>query len=68
MDKKQAIKKAVLLFVAEFVVWMLAALVIGSLSKGSWKALLTNSNFLILAGVFSLFSAFFDYMESTGRK
>ncbi len=68
MDKKQAFKKAALLFIAEFVVWMLAALVIGSVSKGSWKALLTNVNFLTLAGVFSLFSAFFDYMKSTGKK
>ncbi len=68
MDKKAALKKAVLLFIAEFVVWMIAALVIGAVSKQDWRALITNGNFLILATVFSLFSAFFDYMKSTGKK
>ena len=67
MDKK-ALKKAVLLFIAEFVVWLLAAIVIGALSKKDWSALLTNGQFLTLAAVFSLFSAYFDYMKSRGKK
>ena len=53
MDKKQAIKKAALLFVAECVVWLLAAIVIGAVAKGGWNVLLTNGNFLLLAAVFS---------------
>ena len=68
MDKKKAIKKAVLLFIAEFVVWMLAALFIGGVIKKDWGAMFSNSNFFILAGVFSLLSAYFDYMKSTGGK
>ena len=68
MDKKKAIKKAVLLFIAEFVVWILAALVIGAVFKKDWKALFANGNFFILAGVFSLMSAYFDFQKSTGGK
>ena len=68
MDKKKAFKKAALLFVAEFVVWLLAAIVIGAIVKKDWSALLANGNFFILAGVFSLLSAFFDFQKSTGGK
>ncbi len=68
MEKKKAIKKAVLLFVAEFVVWMLAAIVIGAITKKDWRAMLTNGNFLILAAVFSLLSAYFDYNKSISGK
>ncbi len=68
MDKKKAIKKAALLFVAEFVVWLLAAIVIGAIFKKSWNALLTNGNFLILAAVFSLISAYVDFTKSVGKK
>ena len=68
MDKKKALKKAVLLFVAEFVVWMLAALVIGKIVKKDWVAMFSNGNFFILATVFSLLSAYFDFMKSTGGK
>lgn len=67
MEKKKALKKAVLLFIAEFVVWMLAALVIGGIKK-DWTAMFSNGNFYILAGVFSLLSAYFDYMKSVGGK
>lgn len=58
--------KAVLLFVAEFVVWLLAGVVIGAI-KGDWKSILTNGNFYILAGVFSAMSAYFDYQKG-GQK
>ena len=68
MDKKKAVKKAVVLFVAEFVVWMLAGIVIGAVTGKGWSAMLTNSNFLLLAGVLSLLSAYFDFMTSTGKK
>ena len=68
MDKKKALKKAVLLFIAEFVVWMLAAIVIGAIARKDWRAMLTNSNFLILAAVFSLISAYLDFTKSTGGK
>ena len=68
MDKKKAIKKAVLLFVAEFVVWMLAALVIGKIVKNDWTAMFSSGNFFLLAGIFSLLSAYFDYMKSIGGK
>ena len=68
MDKKKAIKKAVLLFVAEFVVWMLAALVIGKIVKKDWTAMFSNGNFFLIAGIFSLLSAYFDYMKSIGGK
>ena len=68
MDKKKAVKKAVLLFVAEFVVWILAGLLIGGVIKKDWTALLANTNFYILAAVFSLLSAYFDYQKSTGGK
>ena len=64
---KKALKKAVLLFIAEFVVWLLAAIVIGAI-KGDWRSLLSNGNFYILAAVFSLLSAYFDYTKSTGKK
>ena len=64
---KKALKKAALLFVAEFVVWMLAAIVIGAIFKKDWRAMLTNGNFLLLAGVFSLMSAFFDYQKTNGK-
>lgn len=56
------LKKSLLLFVAEFVVWMLAGLVIGAV-KGNWKSVLTNGNFYILATVFSALSAFLDYQK-----
>ena len=68
MEKKKAIKKAVLLFIAEFVVWLLAGLLIGGIFKKDWTIMLTNSNFFILAGVFSLLSAYFDYQKSMGGK
>ena len=68
MDKKKAVKKAALLFVAEFVVWILAGLLIGGVIKKDWTALLANTNFYILAAVFSLLSAYFDYQKSTGGK
>ena len=56
------LKKSVLLFIAEFVVWVLAAIVIGAV-RGDWKSLLSNSTFYIFAGVFSLLSAFLDYQK-----
>ena len=65
---KKAFKKAALLFVAEFVVWLLAGIVIGAIAKGNWRALLTNGNFLILAAVLSALSAFFDYNKTAGKK
>ena len=68
MEKKKAIKKAVFLFIAEFAVWMLAGLLIGGVIKKDWGALFSNSNFFLLAGVFSLLSAYFDFMKSTGGK
>ncbi len=68
MEKKKAIKKAVMLFIAEFVVWLLAAILIGAIARKDWRALLTNGNFLILAAVFSLLSAYFDFSKSTGGK
>ena len=49
-------------------VWMLAAIVIGAVVKKDWRGLLTNGNFLILAAVFSLLSAYFDYQKSVGKK
>ena len=67
MDKK-AFKKAALLFIAEFVVWLLAGIIIGAIFKGDWRALLTNGNFLILAGVLSLLSAFFDFQKGNTIK
>ncbi len=63
---KKALKKAVLLFIAEFVVWLLAAVVIGAI-KGDWRSLLSNGNFYILAAVFSLLSAYFDYTKSAKK-
>ena len=36
---KKALKKAVLLFIAEFVVWIIAAIVIGAVAKKDWSAL-----------------------------
>lgn len=65
---KKALKKAILLFIAEFVVWMLAALLIGAVTKKDWLAMLTNGNFLILAAVFSAISAFVDYQKTAGKK
>ena len=65
---KKAFKKAVFLFIAEFVVWMLAGLLIGGVIKKDWTAILTNGNFYILAGVFSLLSAYFDYQKTNGGK
>ena len=65
---KKALKKAVLLFIAEFVVWLIAAVVIGAVAKKDWSALLSNGNFFILAGVFSLLSAYFDYQKSVAKK
>ncbi len=56
------LKKSLLLFVAEFVVWMLAGLIIGAV-KGNWKSVLTSGNFYILAAVFSALSAFLDYQK-----
>ena len=68
MEKKQAIKKAAFLFIAEFVVWLLAGLLIGGIIKKDWTAILGNGNFYLLAGVFSLLSAYFDYQKSVGGK
>ena len=65
---KQALKKAIVLFIAEFVVWLLAAIVIGAVVKKDWQSRLTNGNFLILAAVFSLLSAYFDYQKTVGKK
>ncbi len=67
MDKKKALKKALLLFVAEFVVWLLAGLVIGAI-KGDWRTILTNGNFLTLAFVFSALSAYLDFNKTTAKK
>lgn len=67
MDKK-ALKKAIVLFIAEFVVWLLAGIIIGAIFKKDWRELLTNGNFLILAAVFSALSAFFDFQKSTNKK
>ena len=61
------LKKAILLFVAEFVVWILAVIVIGAI-RGDWRALLGNGNFYILAGVFSALSAYLDYNKKTEKK
>ena len=66
MDKK-ALKKAIVLFIAEFVVWLLAGIIIGAIFKKDWRELLTNGNFLILAAVFSALSAFFDFQKSTNK-
>ena len=60
-------KRAVLLFLAEFVVWLLAGVVIGAV-RGDWTSLLHNGNFYILAGVFSLISAYFDYQKPRQQK
>ena len=46
----------------------LAGIVIGAVTGKGWSAMLTNSNFLLLAGVLSLLSAYFDFMNSTGKK
>ena len=62
------LKRAVLMFLAEFVVWLLAFIVIGAIFKKDWRELLTNGNFLILAAVFSALSAFFDFQKSTNKK
>lgn len=67
MDKK-ALKKAIVLFIAEFVVWLLAGIIIGAIFKKDWRELLTNGNFLILAAVFSALSAFFDFQKSNNKK
>ncbi len=67
MDKK-ALKKAIVLFIAEFVVWLLAGIIIGAIFKKDWRELLTNGNFLILAAVFSALSAFFDFQKSANKK
>ena len=66
MDKKK-VKKAVLLFIAEFVVWLLAGIVIGAV-RGDWSSVVTNSNFLLLAAVLSVLSAFFDYMKPSAKR
>ena len=63
MDPKK-LKRAVFLFIAEFAVWMLAGILIGAIAKGNWKAVVTNGNFLLLAGVLSLISAFFDAQKA----
>ena len=60
------LKKPILLFVAEFVVWLLAGIVIGAI-RGDWKSVLTNGNFYILAAVFSLISAYFDYQKGAKK-
>ena len=60
------LKKSVLLFVAEFVVWMLAGLIIGAV-RGDWKSVLTNGNFYILAAVFSVLSAYLDYQKGAKK-
>ncbi len=65
---KKALKKAIFLFIAEFVVWLLAAIIIGAIVKKDWLAMLTNGNFLLLAAVFSVMSAFFDYQKTAGKK
>ena len=65
---KKALKKAIILFIAEFVVWLLAGIIIGAIFKGNWRLLLTNSNFLLLAAVLSALSAFFDFQKSAGKK
>ena len=67
MDKT-ALKKAIVLFIAEFVVWLLAGIIIGAIFKKDWRELLTNGNFLILAAVFSALSAFFDFQKSNNKK
>ena len=43
-------------------------ILIGGVIKKDWTALLANTNFYILAAVFSLLSAYFDYQKSTGGK
>jgi len=65
--KQKALKKALLLFVAEFVVWLLAGIVIGAV-RGDWQSQLSNPNFLLLSFVFSAFSAFMDYNKNAGKK
>ena len=67
MDPKK-LKRAVLLFVAEFVVWLIAGIVIGAIVKKDWSAMLTNGNFLLLAAVLSALSAFFDYQKPAQKK
>ena len=67
MDPKK-LKRAALLFVAEFIVWLLAGIIIGAIAKKDWSALLTNGNFLLLAAVLSALSAFFDYQKPTQKK
>ncbi len=67
MDPKK-LKRAALLFVAEFVVWLIAGIVIGAIVKKDWSAMLTNGNFLLLAAVLSALSAFFDYQKPSQKK
>ena len=67
MDPKK-IKRAVLLFVAEFVVWLIAGIVIGAVRKTGWSSVITNGNFLLLAAVLSALSAFFDYQKPSQKK
>ena len=62
------LKKAILLFVAEFVVWLLAGIVIGAVRKTGWSSVITNGNFLLLAAVLSALSAFFDYQKGAPKK
>ena len=61
------LKKSILLFIAEFVVWLLAGIVIGAI-RGDWRSLLTNANFYLLAAVFSALSAYFDYSKKNEKK
>jgi len=67
MEKQKILKKALLLFAAEFAVWLLAGIVIGK-AKGSWDMMLKNQNFLLLAAVLSALSAFFDYTRKLPPK
>ena len=67
MDPKK-LKRAVLLFVAEFVVWLIAGIIIGAIVKKDWSSLLTNGNFLLLAAVLSALSAFFDDQKPAQKK
>ena len=61
------LKRAVLMFLAEFVVWLLAFIVIGAI-RGDWSSLLHNGSLLLMAVLFSGISAFFDYTKGAGKK
>jgi len=55
------------MFLAEFVVWLLAFIVIGAI-RGDWSSLLHNGSLLLMAVLFSGISAFFDYTKGAGKK